>query len=225
MTRSAKRYLLAASIAATLATMPAIASAATIRFDSDPFAGSTALATPGRQVFGGNELFTPFDVANDVALFRLPDFGNGLNAEINFFNGLSANLPSSGFNVIVLNDLDFDGDSANGLSLNAGQAATLIANRIDEVGAGLFVYFNTSLNVSRLVFSTDLSDATADLSILARFTNQTGAQGIGALPLYTASNFVTAVPEPATWATMIAGFAMVGAASRRRRTRVPVLSN
>ena len=31
-----------------------------------------------------------------------------------------------------------------------------------------------------------------------------------------------AVPEPTTWALMIAGFGMIGAAMRRRRTRVRV---
>ena len=33
---------------------------------------------------------------------------------------------------------------------------------------------------------------------------------------------VNAVPEPATWAMMIAGFGFVGAAARRRRTKVQV---
>lgn len=192
------------------------ASAATLRFDTDPFAGSTALTTAGRQVFAGNERFVPFDVATDVAEFLVPAFGNGLDSVFTLFNGPAVSLPITGVNVVVLNDIDFDGNPANGNALNAGQAATLIANVIDEVGAGLFVYYNTSLDVNRLVFSTDLSDANADLSVLARFTNQTGQFAIDTLSQYSISNFSTDVPEPAAFAVMAAGLAMAGAALRRR---------
>lgn len=206
------------AILAALALVSAIpsASAAVLRFDADPFAGSTALTTPGRQVFGGNERFVPFDVATDVAEFLVPAFGNGLDSVFSLFNGPAVSLPITGVNVVVLNDIDFDGNPSNGIALNAGQAATLIANVIDEVGAGLFVYFNSALNANRLVFSTDLSDANADLSVLARFTNQTGQFAIDTLPQYTIRNFSTDVPEPAAFAVMAAGLAMAGAALRRR---------
>ncbi len=46
-------------------TLNANADAATITFSTPPFAGSTALTTPGRQVVGG-ELFTAFDIGADV---------------------------------------------------------------------------------------------------------------------------------------------------------------
>lgn len=51
--------------------------------------------------------------------------------------------------------------------------------------------------------------------LTARFAN---AQAIDAIEV---SNFsVTPVPEPASWAMMIGGFAIVGAAMRRRRTSI-----
>lgn len=191
------------------------AAAAEFRFDRDPFLNSTALITPGRQFAGANERVIPvFDIANDVASFVLPAFGYAIGDEISFFNGFAADLPAEGgLNVIVLQDIDFDGNPANGNALNAGQSATLIANEIDAAGAGLFVYFNTALNVNRLVFSTDLSDPTADLSILARFLNQSGQPGIDSLPLYTEANFAT-VPAPAALALF--GLGLAGLRLRRR---------
>src|SRR5207248_2428172 len=83
----------------------------------------------------------------------------------------------------------------------AGQAADLIADGISTPGSGFFVYFNQSLNLPRLVYSTDLSSDTADLKILARMLNLTGADGRNALPTFTAANFeitttASPVPEP-----------------------------
>ena len=54
--------------------MPACAAATTIAFSTDPFAGSTALTTPGRQIVGG-ELSTSFNVATDVFEFNPAVFG------------------------------------------------------------------------------------------------------------------------------------------------------
>lgn len=51
------------------------ANAATFRFDTDPFAGSPVLTTPGRQ-FVGNELFIPnFSIAEDEFSFDPSAFG------------------------------------------------------------------------------------------------------------------------------------------------------
>lgn len=62
-------------------------------------------------------------------------------------------------------------------------------------------------------FDFTATSATETLSFLAR-------GGPAGLPPYALLDGVslTAVPEPATWGLMIAGFAMVGAAARRRRT-------
>jgi hypothetical protein len=69
----------------------------------------------------------------------------------------------------------FDDDNNAGTPFGAGQAANLTADRITTPGAGFFIYFNQALDLPRLVFSTDLSDSTADLKVLARMLNLNGA--------------------------------------------------
>jgi hypothetical protein len=63
----------------------------------------------------------------------------------------------------------------------------------------------------QVYFKTD----PGEFILTARFAN---AQAIDAIEV---SNFsITPVPEPASWAMMIGGFAIVGAAMRRRRTSI-----
>jgi hypothetical protein len=141
----------------------------------------------------------------------------GVNGPAVVFNGPAGLVPASGVNVVVLETFD---DDANALTpFGAGNAATLIANQITAPGAGFFVYFNQSLNLPRLVFSTDLSDPTADLRILARMLNLTGQPGRDALTGFQGVNFdVSAadVPEPASLALFGLGCATFG---WRRRPR------
>lgn len=186
----------------------------TIGFDTDPFAGTTVLTTPGRQ-FVGNEVFLPtLDVATD--LFSVNSTIFGVPSQLSFFNGLSANLPASGFNVIVLQDSDNDGNPAT--PFNAGTSADLIASRVDAPGPGFFIYFNSVLNLNRLVYSSDLSANTADIKILARILSPTGQGAIDALPGFSASNFETsAVPEPSSMGlTALGGMAGYWLVRRRK---------
>jgi hypothetical protein len=191
------------------------ASAADFFFNTDPFAGSTALTTPGRQVVGG-ESFIGFDTSTDRFVLDPAVFAVGNT--VNFANDIASNLATSGLNVIVLESFDDDGTIATPFA--AGNAANLIANRVTAPGAGFFIYFNQGLNTPRLVYSTDLNDNTSDLMIVARMTNLAGNPG--ALAGFGAANFAFAaspagIPEPTTWATMLAGFGLLGAALRRRR--------
>jgi len=200
-------------LASALLTLGTTSNATTFTFDSDPFAGTTALTTPGRQIVA-NEQFISFNPGTDVFAFDPAVFG--VANQIHFVNGAAGNLPSGGVNVVVLESFDDDNNPLT--PFGAGNAASLIAQRISTPGAGFFVYFNQALNVPRLVFSTDLDDPTADLKVLARMTNLTGQDGRDALPEFTAANFATiastaeaAAPEPATLLLMAAGaFGFVG---------------
>ena len=189
-----------------------VANAATIRFDTDPFAGSTALVVPGRQIVGA-EPSVNFDPATDVFSFAEEIFD--IHAPLTFYNGLAADAPEDGAQVLVLQDAP--------IPFAAGLAADAIAARVTTPGAGFFIYFNSGLDLPRLVYSTDLSDPTADLKIMARMVNLTGPTGFASLSAFTADNFSThSVPEPSSLTLMtLAAFAI----ARRARLRVvPVRS-
>lgn len=193
--------------------MASLANAAAFNFSRDPFAGTGALATPGRQVIG-NEISIPiFDFSADVLALNRSTFG--IPDGIRLFNGVAEQIPSSGSNFIVLGNFDGDNNPLNGNQLNAGLAANLIADRIDATGAGFFIYFDSGLDLPRLVFSTDIGSSDADLKVLARFTGLGGQAGRDAMASFSQAN-VAGVPEPANWAMLIAGFTLVGAAARRR---------
>jgi hypothetical protein len=193
-------------IAFMLLALSTIANATVFAFKTDPFEGSDALTTPGRQIVGG-EAFITFDIAQDLFLLESPAFGVG--DAVFFANDLVANLPSTGLNVIVLQTAP--------IPFNAGLAANAIADQITSPGPGFFIYFNSGLDLPRLVFSTDLSDNTADLKVLFRMTNLSGDAGRAALPTFTASNFAF-VPEPSTLMLLAtAGVLWVGSITRRRR--------
>lgn len=167
------------------------ARATVFSFTADPFAGSTALTTPGRQVVGGEDFIT-FSTASDVFSFNPAVFAIGNSTQ--FASGLAANLPTSGVNAIVL--LSFDDDANAATAFGAGNAANLIAAQTTSPGAGFFIYFNSGLDLARLVYSTDLNDNTADLKIIARMTNLSGQAGRTAMSTFSSANFqVNNVPE------------------------------
>lgn len=192
----------------------ATANADSFRFDTDPFAGSAALTTPGRQVVGG-EAFISFNIAADV--FSLESTVFGVGNQVLFANDAAANLPASGVNVVVLQTFDNDNNPAT--AFGAGNAANLIADRITSSGAGFFVYFNSGLDLPRLVYSTDLSDNTADLRILFRLTNLAGQAGRDAIPSFSAANFeITTVPEPAALLLLGVGLIVCAGYGRKKLT-------
>ena len=201
-------------VAVAVLMLNAKANAAPILFDTDPFAGSTALTTPGRQIVA-NELFTVFDIATDVFTFDASVFGI---TSIDFANDVVGNLPTSGVNTVVLRTFDNDNDPMT--PFGAGNAANLIADRLTTPAPGFFVYFNQGLDLARLVFSTDLNDNTSDLKVLARLTNLTGQAGRDSFPQFSEANFaISQVPEPSTLSLLIAAGGLLAARSRFRPAR------
>lgn len=138
-----------------------------------------------RQVTAGEDFVTDFTRGSDVIALDAVQFR--IFGELKFVNALAADLPSSGVNFIVLQDSDNDNNPAT--PFNAGSAANLIAEQIDQAGPGFFIYFNSDLQLNRLVYSEDLSDPTADLQVIARFTDELGADAIAALAEFTAADF------------------------------------
>jgi hypothetical protein len=191
--------------AIALVSLSSTAHATTFTFNTDPFAGTNVLNTPGRQIVGGED-FISFSTGQDVFSLESTVFGTG--STVNFVNGPVAAIPNTGVNIVVLETFDNDNNPAT--PFGAGQAADLIASRVTTSGPGFFIYFNQSLNLPRLVYSTDLSSTNSDLKILARMLNLTGAEGMNALPGFTQANFrITSTPEPSTL-SMFVGFGLIG---------------
>lgn len=129
------------------------------------------------------------DTNIDVYSLNAADFG--IEGDVNFaavdLSSDFAEIPE-GANVIILLNTDNDDDSET--PFLAGTAQGQIAELIDEPGPGVFVYLNSNLGVNRLVYSSDLSDAAADLSIISRHTDLSGDDAADALADFSADNFV-----------------------------------
>lgn len=157
----------------------------TFFFDGPRFNGGAVIENDGvRQIVNTPDILTDWNVHDDRFVFDASDFG--VTGPVNFFNGKAADI-GEGYNVIVLQDIDNDGNAAT--PFNAGAAASLIAANVDGPGAGFFVYHNSVLDIDRVVYSADLSDANADISVVANINTLSGQAAIDALPTFTAANF------------------------------------
>lgn len=199
-----------------LAGFGPVATASSLNFGTDPFEGTTVRNTPGRQLIGG-EFFINFNTASESFVFSGPAFGM---TQLRFANGLANSIPANA-NVIVLQNTDNDDNPLT--PFGAGNAADILAGRITTPGPGLFIYFNSSLKLPRLVYSDDLSRNTADLKVLARMLGLNGKSGeamLNELPAFTSSNFLlaetAAVPEPSSLLLIGGGLSLLAFGGLRR---------
>lgn len=127
-------------------------------FSDDPFSNGTPTPTAsGISVLNQPDVITDYQIGTDKLAFNKFEFDLD---KINFQKGISSQLAGDS-NVLVLLDP----------FTNAGEAAKAIAdNQAIATDDGLFVYFNSTLGFSRIVFSEDLSDGGA-ISILGNLTN------------------------------------------------------
>ncbi|NJR58115.1 MAG: calcium-binding protein [Cyanobacteria bacterium CRU_2_1] len=129
-------------------------------------------ATLGSNVLNLPDVITDFDIANDQFTFNSRDLGL---QNLSFVKGASGAITGNA-NVIVLTD---------GFA-NAAAAAKAIADNNDITsGAGVYVYFNTTLGFTRTVFSRNLGDG-GDISVLANTTSLNSAANPDS---FTANNF------------------------------------
>ncbi|MBW4472165.1 MAG: hypothetical protein KME45_17430 [Stenomitos rutilans HA7619-LM2] len=146
-------------------------------YEGNVFANGTP--APAGQT-GINALNTPdvildYTIGEDKFAFNAQDLGL---KNLTFQKGQSSQIAGDG-NLIVLTD-PFPA---------AGAAARAIANNANITSdAGAFVYFNSTLGLTRLVYSNDLSDG-GDISVLANLDNQRGATGLANIANFSANDF------------------------------------
>jgi Ca2+-binding RTX toxin-like protein len=140
--------------------------------------GTPALAgQTGIKVLNQPDVITDYTIGEDQFVFDRKDFGN---ANLVFQKGVSSQIADG--NAIVLQDS----------FAAAGAAARAIANNPNVVAdEGVFVYFNTTLGLNRVVYSKDLADG-GNISVLANLDNQRGPTGLASLANFTAADFALA---------------------------------
>jgi hypothetical protein len=191
-----------------------------------------------------------FDVATDQ--FVLDKGAFPISGPLVFANGVGGdpglagtsldnpNTFASNANFIVLRN--FDNNDTNGFpanwdnSFNARRALQAIANNTDGDRAGFYLYWNEKLGVNRLVYTPNLNDGNAALSVLfaqdsanlrsnaddlalnTTFRGEANAN-FNQLSLFTAAN-VTSVPEPSSLVCVALplGFALLRRSPWRRKT-------
>lgn len=121
------------------------------------------------------DVISDFTFGEDKFVFDGQDLGI---ESFTFQQGLSSAITGD-TNLIVLTDA-FAGAAA---------AAKAIADNTNVTAdEGVFVYFNSTLGMTRMVYSKDLSDG-GDISVLANLDNQRGDAGLAGLANFSANDF------------------------------------
>ncbi len=177
---------------------------------------SDALGHDFRQIAGGPGVTLPVSIANAQSLYLLTGayFGTSVNVTVAGTGGATES-----FNNIFIPD--FNGGSINSVS---GPVADQTVFQVYDVGAG---GTGNSTNGSYNNYSlTEIG-----LTLGSQFAGQTLQSATitanGSTPLLLGATVVSSgttgtVPEPASWALMLAGFGVVGGVMRRRATAVSI---
>ena len=183
----------------------------------------------GNDVFGAKGVFGPVG-----AIGSYPDVSSYLMAAADQYVEGVQRLADLGARNILMTDFPLAGDpytiEANNYLNNALASLQL------QSGTDLYFYSLSEFNVRALTnpASLGLPPLRGDTNCVAEGAQETGCVGIfsfdGVHPTAAAQaagyrdmdqkfglSASSAVPEPTTWATMLAGFALVGSAMRRRR--------
>jgi hypothetical protein len=186
----------------------------------------TSSATLGNQNYGDN-LGLDFTVNRAVKVDALGAFDSGAD-------GISTNVEVALYNLdtasFVTSFVNFSGSMATGGSAFAFKAITpvvLAAGNYSIIGRGfnsVDTNFNTNIsgqnNASPITFNS-LSGALTNVgSRYGGGANPSAGTIFAPLSAFGAGSFSASVPEPATWGLMVAGFAMIGFATRRRSNAV-----
>ncbi|MBF2025183.1 MAG: hypothetical protein IGS48_00240 [Oscillatoriales cyanobacterium C42_A2020_001] len=146
-------------------------------YEGDVFAnGPVAPAgQTGINILNKPDIVNDFEIGTDQFVFNKTDLGI---ENLVFQSGRSSEIAADG-NLIVLQDP----------FVSAGAAAKAIANNNNiTADEGIFVYFNSTLGLTRMAYSRDLSDG-GDFSVLANLNNQRGDAGLANVANFSASDF------------------------------------
>jgi serralysin len=146
-------------------------------YEGNVFAnGVAALAgQTGIKVLNRPDIIRDFTVGEDKFVFDQQDLGL---TNLTFQKGDAAAIAGDGNLIVLTNPFPA-----------AGAAARAIANNNNITAKeGAFVYFNSTLGLTRLVYSQDLANG-GDASVLANLDNQRGAAGLANVANFAATDF------------------------------------
>ncbi len=206
------KQIIAASLIA--ASVPSVASA--LVYDTSP-------ATPGTQQWGGT-LGLDFNVNKQVTVTALGSFDSDKNG---ITHDIYVGIFDLSTGLLVAPAINLNGTTNSGGAayvtvavspLVLGPGSYQLASWGYNLGGGSDANYNNSGPGGPIVFDSLFGALTA---VGTRYSDF-GSPGILATnpdngtTRYGAGTFAAYVPEPATWALMIGGFAMTGFAMRRR---------
>jgi hypothetical protein len=165
-----------------------------------PTVGSTTTPLVGSGLTYTNSTFNVSTVGNFVAIGSTPANPNVNNLGSFSLTSFPFNYNDNHFNLLV----SFSAPA--GTTPSSVIIEDLITGTVSEQGGGIYIDFDNSPQLF-----------TYDGGTFTFFVNDVSVFAGNSVPV-TGNIFVTAVPEPSTWAMMILGFLGVGFMAYRRRS-------